>query len=245
MDDERSITEFRTAGEIELRREDNEYATMLAPFLLNVIEMDKATKVLSEMTIPIFIGDVQSDLIAFVRCRRALQNLGIDSYPCQLFGDSRVPLDWLQVAGEIYALYPKDFTRLQEPWYRIESFRSVWGHQVEEVPWQTARGILKTALHPLIAIRNAVRNVIVGPRCGDRVDLTVETNTPGLEIRSTITAVVRWRQVGFPSPVQNCIAAGDYRFQARAYEGGGFREKYTDDAPRGIYTSPRTEVLPV
>src|SRR5205823_1016265 len=172
-----------------------------------------------EMTIPIFINDIQADLLAFVRCRRALQNLGIEEYPCQVFKDDVVPLDWLQVANEMYALRPTDFTQSGQPWYRIESFRNLWGHNLQEVSWQEARGFLKAGLKPLIAVRAAVQNLFKTPKCGDRVNLTVTTNTPGLQILQSRRVIIKWEHFGYPTPrVENCIPAGDYYFKARKYE---------------------------
>jgi hypothetical protein len=234
-----------TRDAIQIAENDIEYGKMLAPLLVTMVG-DGLARLLPTMSIPIFINDILGHLLRFRQCRDALEKLGIDQFPCQVFEDQSVPLDWLEVSGELYASHPKEVLDLREPWYRVQPLREFFGRPVEEIPFKTAVGLVVSSLKELVAVRSAMRERPPNSKCGGSVDLTIKTSMTGLEISYTPFWYVKWTQFGYPtSPVNNCIQPSDYYFRARQYVGGKFADKYVDNTRRPIHFPTQTEQLPV
>lgn len=74
-----------------------EYAGMLSGYLVDVIEFDQTTGI-TGIEVPFSINDILHGLMRLRQCRQLLEKVGIETYPCQIFGDQPVPLDWLQAS---------------------------------------------------------------------------------------------------------------------------------------------------
>jgi hypothetical protein len=222
---------------------DIEYAGMLSGYLVDVIEFDQ-TAGITGIDVPFSINDILHGLMRLRQCRQLLEELGIETYPCQIFGDQPVPLDWLQASEDLYAADWVGFSRLKEPWHRIASFRQLWGHPLEELPFKKVRELVTDTLRQLLEIRSALKDKTPDGRCGERVHLTVRTEQHNLEIG--YSSLGNWRQLGYPTdPVKNCIPAGRYYFRARKYGSGRWKDVFVDDNLRTIFAAAQIEKLPV